>query len=96
MVYFAYTIRGSMFVVLLLGIYWKKTSENGAIYSMILTGLVGVFWVVFKAITGQYPINPVITETYAAVIAAFVSTIIFSLIFKKTDINKTNSLEGSI
>lgn len=96
MVYFAYTIRGSMFVVLLLGIYWKKTSEKGAIYSMIFTGFVGIFWVAYKAVFGVFPINPVITETYASVIAALVSTISFSLVFKK-DVNiKSDSLGRGI
>lgn len=85
MVYFAYTIRGSMFVILLLAIYWKKTSEKGAIYSMIATGAVGIFWVAYKAVVGVFPINTAITETYAAVIVAFVTTIVFSLIFKKND-----------
>lgn len=96
MVYFAYTIRGSMFVILLLGIYWKKTSEKGAIYSMLLTGLVGVFWVAYKAVTGQFPIHPALTETYAAVIAAFASTIIFSLMFKKSGMVNLGSLEGNV
>lgn len=87
MVYFAYTIRGSMFVILLLGIYWKKTSEKGAIYSMVLTGFVGLFWVAYKAVAGQFPIHPAFTETYAAVVTAFFTTIIFSLVFKKIDID---------
>ena len=30
-VYFAYSMRGALFVVVLLGIYWKKTSEKGAV-----------------------------------------------------------------
>lgn len=81
MVYFAYTIRGSLFVVLLFGIYWNKTTPKGAIWAMIFTALVGVFWVGYKSVAGHFPINPAITETYAAVIAAFISTIVFSLIF---------------
>ena len=36
-VYFAYTLRGSLFVILLLGIYWKKTSQRGAISGMVVT-----------------------------------------------------------
>lgn len=83
MVYFAYTLRGSLFVVLLLGIYWKGISSKGAIWGMWFTGFVGLFWVGYKAIYGVFPINPVITETYAAVITALVSTILFSFIFKK-------------
>lgn len=83
MVYFAYTLRGSLFVVLLFGIYWKKTSQKGSVWAMILTAAVGFFWVAYKAQVGHYPINPMITETYASVIVAFISIIVFSFIFSK-------------
>ena len=80
-VYSAYSLRGALFIVLLLGIYWKKTSEKGACWSMILTGIISVGWVVFKMATGHYPISDSITETYAAVIAALVGTVAFSLFY---------------
>lgn len=82
MVYFAYTIRGSIFVILLLAIYGKKTSERASVYAMIVTGIVGVFWVGFKSATGSFPIHPSLTETYAAVITAFISTLAFNAIYK--------------
>ncbi|MDR3072421.1 MAG: sodium:solute symporter family protein [Clostridiales Family XIII bacterium] len=80
-VYAAYSLRGAIFIVLLLGIYWKKSSENGAIVSIALTTIVAVVWKVVQLNTGAYPINNNITETYAAVVTAFVMTLIFSLIF---------------
>lgn len=83
MVYFAYTLRGSLFVVLLFGIYWKKTSQKGSVWAMLLTAAVGFFWVIYKATVGHYPISPMITETYASVIVAFLSVIVFSTIFPK-------------
>jgi SSS family solute:Na+ symporter len=82
MVYFAYTLRGSLFVVLLFAIYWKRTSPKGAVIAMIITGIVGLFWVAYKAMYGQFPIHPAVTETYASVIVAFVSTIVLSFIYK--------------
>ena len=82
-VYAAYSLRGALFVVVLLGIYWKKASEKGACWGMILTGLVAVFWKVFQIINGVYPINNKITETYAAIVVALVATVVFSLIFKR-------------
>ena len=82
-VYAAYSLRGALFVVVLLGIYWKKASEKGACWSMILTGIVAIFWKVFQIINGAYPIHSSITETYAAVGIAFIATIVFSLIFKR-------------
>lgn len=72
-------------MVLLLAIYWKGTSSKGAIWAMITTGAVGLFWVGYKAVFGSYPIHPSITETYAAVAVALVSTIVYSLIFKKKE-----------
>jgi SSS family solute:Na+ symporter len=82
-VYFAYSIRGSIFVVLLLGIYWKKTSSKGAIWGMIVTAAVGIFWVSYNAIAGHFPIHKGFTETYAALAAAAAGTVLFSLVFKK-------------
>ncbi|MCG8500467.1 MAG: sodium:solute symporter family protein [Firmicutes bacterium] len=84
MIYFAYTIRGSLFVVLLFGIYGKVTSQKGSVWAMILTTFVGFFWVLYKSQFGFYPIHPMITETYASVAAAFVSMIIFNFVFPKT------------
>lgn len=83
MVYFAYTLRGSLFVVLLFGIYCKFTSQKGSIYAIILTTFVGFFWVAYKANVGHYPIHPMITETYASVIVAFISMVLFNHIFSK-------------
>jgi SSS family solute:Na+ symporter len=82
MVYFAYTLRGALFIVLMYGIYWKLTSEKGAIISMVLTGAVGFFWVAWKSATGAYPIADWLTETYAAVMTAAIATIVFSLVFR--------------
>ena len=86
-VYFAYSMRGALFVVVLLGIYWKKTSEKGAVWGMVATAVVGFFWVAYNAITGHFPI-PGVTETYISVITAFISTVIFSMVFKKDEINE--------
>ncbi|NLM75227.1 MAG: sodium:solute symporter family protein [Clostridiaceae bacterium] len=83
MVYFAYTLRGSLFVVLLLGIFWSKTSEKGAIIAMIVTASTGLFWVTYKAISGTYPIHPQLNETYISVLVALVTTVVSSLLFKK-------------
>jgi solute:Na+ symporter, SSS family len=78
-VYYAYTLRGSIFVVLLLGIYWRQTSQRGAIWSMALTAIAGMGWVVYKSVTGTYPIHPQFNETYASVLSALVFTVFFSL-----------------
>ncbi|MBP5166260.1 MAG: hypothetical protein ILP09_03280, partial [Oscillospiraceae bacterium] len=89
LVYAAYSLRGAIFIVVLFGIYWKKSSGKGAIWAMILTAVVAVGWVAAKLIAGSYPITIgsfAVTETYAAVVVAAVCTLVFSLIFKPTEI----------
>lgn len=82
-VYFAYSMRGALFVIVLLGIYWKRTSERGAVYGMVSTAVVGFFWVAYHAVTGRFPI-PGVTETYISVVTALVTTVLFSLVFQKS------------
>ena len=79
-VYFAYSLRGSMFVVLILGILWKKVSPLVANIAMITTMGVGLFWVIWKQVNGHYPINDFITDTYASIIIALFITVIGSFI----------------
>lgn len=78
-VYFAYSIRGSIFIVLIMGIYWKRTTASGAIAGMSVTTAVGLFWVGYKRLTGTYPIYAQFSETYAAVLSAVVFTVVFSV-----------------
>ncbi len=85
-VYSAYSLRGALFVVVLLGIYWKGASEKGACWAMIFTGVVAVFWAVYEMVTGSYPIFSWLTETYAAVIVALISTLVFSRFFPKKSV----------
>ena len=96
LVYAAYSLRGALFVVVLFGIYWKKSSGKGAIWGMILTAVVAVGWVGIKLATGSYPIKIgsfAISETYAAVVVAAVCTVIFSLIFKPTPMEMAQRAE---
>lgn len=93
LVYFAYSMRGALFVVVLLGIYYKKASEKGAVYGMISTAFVGLFWVAYNAVMGHFPIASWISETYASIVAAFVTTILFSKLFPNE--NPSNPLPFS-
>ena len=93
-VYFAYSIRGALFVVVLLGLFWKHTSPRGAVLGMISTVAVGCFWVLYNKIVGHFPINAAISETYASVTTALVSTILFSALLprqKEEEITRTTS-----
>lgn len=79
-VYFAYSLRGSLFVILFLGIYWKKVSPLICNIAMGVTSIAGLFWIVFKTIVGHYPIFTWLTETYVTIFLAFVITVIGSCI----------------
>ncbi|MBR2832183.1 MAG: sodium:solute symporter family protein [Oscillospiraceae bacterium] len=89
-VYSAYSLRGALFIIVMLGMMWMKkkkvVSETGAIIAMILTGASAIIWVAIKLITGSYPLSIgkfTITETYVAVIVAFVATLILNAACKK-------------
>ncbi len=82
LVYAAYSLRGAIFIVVLFGIYWRHASQKASCISMVCTGVVAVLWVAIKLITGSYIFG--LTETYAAVIVAVVTMLIFSVIFKPT------------
>ncbi|MDR0857606.1 MAG: sodium:solute symporter family protein [Oscillospiraceae bacterium] len=92
-VYAAYSLRGALFIVVLLGIYWKAATEKGACWSMVCTGIVAVGWKVYNMTVFtineagskvyHYPIADWFTETYAAVLVALIATIVFSLVFPK-------------
>ncbi len=82
-VYFAYSMRGALFVIVLLGIFYKKTSQKGAIAGMFCTAAVGAVWVIYNGVVGHYPIHPAISETYAAVVVALITTILFSKVFPR-------------
>jgi len=85
LVYFAYTLRGSIFVIILFAMFWKGTSRKGAVWAMVATAFVGFAWVFYKSQLGHYPIHKEFNETYAAMLVATIATPILSLIFKKTD-----------
>lgn len=82
LVYFAYSLRGSMFIILLLGILWKKLVPKAAIMAMIATMAAGLIWIGYKGIYGVYPIHPAFSETYISIIVAFAVSVIGSLILK--------------
>ena len=84
-VYFAYSIRGSLFIILLMGIFNKKYKERDAVIAMILTAATSILWIGYKGIFGMYPIHPEFTETYIAVIVALLSSIILSMIGDKNE-----------
>ncbi len=81
-VYAAYSLRGALFVVLLVGIMGRKRNGRAACVSMILTAVVAVGWTVYDVVIGTYPIAPWLTETYAAILTAAVAMGILSKTMK--------------
>ena len=85
LVYSAYSLRGALFVVMIYGFLWKKANSRAAAVSMTCTGVVAIFWVLYKIITGSYLIAPWFTETYAAVATAAISMFWLSIAFNKME-----------
>ena len=91
LVYAAYTLRGVLFIVILFGMYWKYTSEKGVCTAVLVTFVACVGYVAAKLVIGQYPIvigNFPISETYLGVVIACVAIVLFSKIFKQTELEK--------
>lgn len=95
-VYFAYSLRGSLFVIILFGIYSKKHkfSEASCIVAMVVTAITGLFWVIFKTITGSYPIATWFSDTYAVIIVAIVCMLLALIVEKSITTRKTDKLVG--
>ena len=85
-VYSAYSLRGALFIIVLYGIYWKRSSGKAACWSMVFTAVAAVGWVAVKVATGSFPISNSISETYAAVVVAAVSYLVLNLIFPKKEL----------
>lgn len=83
-VYFAYSLRGSLFIIILFAILSNNITEKSAIISMILTGIVSCIWLCYKQMTGDYLI-PHVTETYVAIIIAIVGCGIGCLINRRAN-----------
>ncbi len=96
MIYFGYSLRAGLFIILILGVLWKKTSPKGAITAMVLTGITGIVWIVCKKTTGTYPIHPYFSETYVSVLVAFVSTVIISMVHNRMKVNTLKNKEEGI
>lgn len=79
-VYFAYSIRGSLFIILLMGMINRKYKERDAIVAMVLTAVVSIFWIFYKTAAGHYPIHPFFSETYIAVLVALLSSIVLGFV----------------
>lgn len=62
-------------------IFGEKYIRKRFNWAMFFTGIVGPFWVVYKAKAGSFPIDQRLTETYEYVIAATFFTVILSLFF---------------
>ena len=83
-VYAAYSLRGAIFVVLLFGIWGRNRNSRAACISMVLTAIIAVLWTVVKTVSGNYPVAPWFTETYAAILAAVLSMLLCTRIYRET------------
>ena len=90
-VYSAYSLRGALFIIILFGLYWKKSTSKAACHSMIITAVVSLIWALGKLVTGKYFIFDWLSETYVAIIVAFGSMFILSIIDNEKRIRRRTS-----
>ena len=92
-VYFAYSLRGALFVILLLGMYWKKISPTVCNWAMGITCVGALSWVIIKVINGNKYLVPWLTETYLAIFLALTVSVIGSLIVIGINKKRKKALE---
>lgn len=91
LVYAAYTLRGVLFIVILFGMYSKRTSERGVCAAVIVTFLCCIAWVAVKIATGRYPLyigSFAISETYLGVVLSCVLIPLLSRLYPKTELER--------
>lgn len=82
-VYIAYSIRSALFVALILGIKWKKTTDMGTFWGIIISSIICLYWKIYYNNHGFFPIYVKLNETIIIIIATLVFIVLFSLITRK-------------
>ncbi len=54
-IYFAYTLRASLAILVLLGVYWSPARKGPAVLAIVVTSIVAIGWEIYKGATGAYP-----------------------------------------
>ena len=78
-VYFAYSLRGGLFIVVLCSLFWKKMTSSAAISAMISMAVCSLCVIYYKKVFGNYPV-PFINENWAAIISSALVCVTVSLI----------------
>ncbi|MEW6244058.1 MAG: sodium:solute symporter family protein [Bacillota bacterium] len=77
-VYFAYTLRATIAILLLFGVYWKNTRPKSAVFALALTTIFALGWEMAKNLLGRYPYG--IHPMYVALVTTCVVVIAGSLV----------------
>ncbi len=54
-IYFAYTLRASLALLLVLGVYWTRARKGPAVLAIVTTSAFAIAWEIYKGIAGAYP-----------------------------------------
>lgn len=68
-IYFAYTLRASLAILLVLGVYWSRARKGPALLAIVATTIVAIGWEVYKGVTGAYPAG--VHPMYIALLVTF-------------------------
>ncbi len=77
-VYFAYTLRATIAILVVLGVYWRGVSKKSGKWALVLTAPVAVLWEVFKTSRGAYPfgMHPMYSAALVTLSALFVASLL--------------------
>lgn len=79
-VYFAYSLRAALFVVLLAAIIWKIVSARSANITIIAASICGLIWIIMKNIFPEHVLFQYVSETYITIAVAIIFIVIVTLI----------------
>lgn len=98
-VYFAYSLRAALFIVLLAAILWAKVKSRSANITIIVASSAGLIWIILANVFKGHDLFKYVSETYVTIAVAIICIIAATLIdwhftHKNGDSDKNNEIEN--
>lgn len=90
-VYFAYSLRAAIFVVLLAAILWKQVTSRSANITIVAASACGLIWIIMKNIFPDHVLFKYVSETYITIAVGVILILAATLIdshFRKKELAK--------
>lgn len=89
-IYFGFTLRSTLAILLLFAVYWKAPRPAVALWSLVITAGVAVYWEIMKTVNGYYPLK--IYPIYIILAITIIITM-FANIFHSSTKNRADRIE---